>query len=132
MLVRSALLALLTLGLTLSAADRKTIFIDRMDGLEQYVEEAIRTSEARVEFIEEREHPDLKVLLGKQFTSVYAEILYEKQTGRKGGYVLRAVDVKTGKEIASETFTAQTTDAGKRQVAGRFASKLKAKLAGAQ
>lgn len=112
-----------------SAAERKTIFVDRMGGLEKYVEEAIRTTEADVEFIEEQEHPDLKVLLGKQFTSVYAEILYQKQTGRKGGSVLRAVDVKTGKEIASHLFDDQANEAGKRRVAAEFAGKLKGKLA---
>ncbi len=128
MLVRYAQLALLGLVLTLSAADRKTIFIDRMDGFERYVEEAIRQAESGVEFIEEREHPDLKVLLGKQFTSVYAEVLYQKQTGRQGGHVLRAVDVRTGKEIVSHTFAMPDSEAGKRRAAAAFAEKLKGKL----
>jgi hypothetical protein len=37
-----------------------------MNGFERFVEKAIKDKEADVEFVEQREHPDLKVLLGKQ------------------------------------------------------------------
>lgn len=126
------ILLLLTFGLSLMAAERKTIYVDRMGGLEQYVEEAIRKTEASVEFIEEREHPDLKVLLGKQFNSVSTEILYQKQTGRTGGMVLKAVDVKTGKELVSQLIETSGNEESKRRAATSFAEKLKGKLSSNQ
>lgn len=125
---KRALITLAATAAVLAGAERTTLFIDRMDGFEEVVEEAIRNTELPVEFIEEREHPDLKVLLGKQFTSVSAEIIYEKQTGRRGGLVLRAVDVKTGKEVASETFGQRDGAEARKRAAGRFAQKLKTAL----
>ncbi len=99
-----------------------------MDGFEQYVESAIQKGEIPVEFIEEREHPDLKVMLGKQFASVHLELLYKGKTGRQAQDILSAVDVKTGKEIARHAFDPQTTEEGKRRAAAAFASSLQTKL----
>ncbi len=127
LLLRIAIVSLLSAAIV-GAEERKTLFIDRMGGFEKYVEEAIRETEARVEFIEEREHPDLKVLLGKQFNSVAAEIRYTKQTGRKGESILKAVDVKTGKEIASYSFVPNEDEGSKRRAAHAFAKILHDKL----
>jgi hypothetical protein len=112
-----------------NAAQLRTLFIDRMGGMEKQLEDAIRGAEIPVDFIEEREHADLKILLGKQFTSVYAEILYTKHTGRKPGSALRAVDVKTGKEIVSQVFDENGGAQEQERAANAFARKLKAKLA---
>ncbi len=111
-----------------ASAQQKTIFVDKMGGLESYVEEAIRKSEAQVEFIEEAAHPDLKLILGKQFSSVHLEVLYKAKTGRQAQDVLSAIDVKTGKEIASYSFDPQTTEVGKKSAATAFASALRPKL----
>lgn len=120
-----AFLALMAIA---AAADRKTIFLDRMNGFERYVEEAIRLQELNVEFIAEEHHPDLKILLGKQFTSVAAEIIYQRQTGRKGESILRAVDVKTGKPMVTFRFVMQEDDASRKRAALSFARLLHDKL----
>ncbi len=121
-------LVLASLFCLAASAQRKTVFLDKMGGLEPYVEEAIQKTEAQVEFIEESAHPDLKLILGKQFSSVHLEVLYKAKTGRQTQDVLSAVDVKTGKEIVSYPFDPQTTDAGRKRVAAGFANALGPKL----
>lgn len=114
-------------SLLASDTHRKTIFIDRMGGLERWIEIAIAEKEVKVEVLEEEMHPDLKVLLGKKFTSVYAEILYQKQTGRKEESVLKAVEPKTGKTIVEYSFH-MSGDNSKKQAAEAFVEALKKKL----
>lgn len=111
-----------------AAADRKTIFLGRMNGFERFVEDAIRQQELNIEFITEEEHPDLRILLGKQFTSVAAEIVYQRQTGRKGESILRAIDVKTGKTLVTFRFVMQEDDSARKRAARSFAVLLRDKL----
>ncbi len=111
-----------------AAADRKTIFLGRMNGFERFVEDAIRQQELNIEFITEEEHPDLRILLGKQFTSVAAEIVYQRQTGRKGESILRAIDVKTGKTLVTFRFVMQEEDSARKRAAQSFAVLLRDKL----
>jgi hypothetical protein len=95
------LLCLLGLGASLGfAIDRKALFLDNMQGFEVFIERAIAKAElgSAIELIEEEEHPDLKAMLGKRFSSIYAETLYRKQTGRTEDTRLTLVDVKTKKE----------------------------------
>ncbi|MCC7155411.1 MAG: hypothetical protein IT161_12615 [Bryobacterales bacterium] len=95
--------------------------------MERWIEIAIAEKEVKVEVLEEEMHPDLKVLLGKKFTSVYAEILYQKQTGRKEESVLKAVEPKTGKTIVEYSFH-MSGDNSKKQAAEAFVEALKKKL----
>ncbi len=112
----------------MSGAERKSVFLDKMGGLEGYIEKAAAQAELDVEFIEEAMHPDLKVMLGKKFTSVYAEVLYKKNTGRNEDTTLQVVDVKSKKPLLTHEFRMSTDDAGKRRIAEEFVRKLKAKL----
>lgn len=128
LLNRAVLTSLIVLSSILSAADRKTVFLDRMGGLEAYIEKAAEQQELNVEFIEEAMHPDLKVLLGKKFTSVSAEILYKKNTGRAEDTTLQVIDMKTKKVLVTHDFRMATDDAGKKRIAADLVSKLKGKL----
>lgn len=127
-LISCSALALLTLVLPLSATGRKTIFLDRMGGLEPFVEKAALDAELPIEFLEEEEHPDLKVLLGNKFSSVHAEVLYRKNTGRTDNTTLEVVDMKTRKPLLVFDFRWPSDDAGKRRVARDFVSRLRAVL----
>ncbi len=112
----------------LTASERKTVFLDRMGGLESYIEKAAEHQELNIEFIEEAMHPDLKILLGKKFTSVHAEILYKKNTGRVEDTTLQVVDFKTKKPLVTHDFRMATDDAGKQRIAMDLVKKLKGKL----
>jgi hypothetical protein len=115
-------------ALPAAAAGRKTVFLDKMGGLEAYIEKAAGNQELGVEFIEEAEHPDLKVLLGKKFTSVHAEVLYRKNTGRNEDSTLQVVDVKTRKPILTFDFKWSGDEAARQRVASDFVRQLKEKL----
>ncbi|MFN0165815.1 MAG: hypothetical protein ACKV22_05230 [Bryobacteraceae bacterium] len=124
---RRFLLTLL-ISLVCAAAERRhTVFIGRMGGFEAQVKKAFSEKEIDLEIIEEDAHPDLRVLLGKSFTSVWAEIQYRKQTGRREESELQAIDVKTGKEIASHRFH-MGDEVSRRRAASAFADLLKRKL----
>ncbi|MBE0656296.1 MAG: hypothetical protein IH602_01325 [Bryobacteraceae bacterium] len=123
-----ALLVSLCVAALASAPPKKTVFVDKMNGFEEVVAEALQSAEAPLEIIEEAAHPDLKILLGKAFTSVHAEILYQKQTGRRDESILKAVDVKTGKEIVSYRFHMEADRAANLKAARTFAELLRSKL----
>lgn len=123
-----AVLALLCATALASGGPKKTVFLDKMNGFEEIVAEALQSAEAPLEIIEEAAHPDLKILLGKAFTSVHAEILYQKQTGRRDESLLKAIDVKTGKEIVSYRFHMETDRASNLKAARAFAGLLRLKL----
>lgn len=119
-----ALFTVLAMGACGSPIDRKTIFLDKMGGFETYIEKAAAKQELKIEIIEEAEHPDLKVMLGKKFTSVYAEVLYKKQTGRTEDSRLSVVDVKTKKELLTHDFRMGSDDESKQRAADEFVRKL--------
>lgn len=124
------ILAALAITITLLAAGpRKTIFLDKMDGFETYVEQAFKEKEINIEVLTEEAHPDLKAILGKRFKSVYAEALYRKQTGRTEDTEIKLIDVNTGKTLLVHQFKMGTDDSGKRRAAAGFADALKKKLA---
>lgn len=123
--MRRFLLALVLSAVACMAeSHRKTLFIDKMGGFEAYLKKALTDREMNVEVIEEEAHPDLKVLLGKTFKSVYAELLYQKNTGRREESELKAIDVKTGKEIASYRFRMADDEASKQRAANSFVDAL--------
>lgn len=113
---------------SLLAVDRKTVFLDKMDGFEVYIQDAVRQAELKLEFIEEAEHPDLKVMLGKRFKSVAAEVMYKKNTGRNDDATFRVVDVKTGKEVMVFNFRMATDEPTRKRVARQFVEQLNEKL----
>jgi hypothetical protein len=123
-----ALLVSLCVAALASAPPKKTVFVDKMNGFEEIVAEALHSAEAPLEVIEEAAHPDLKILLGKAFTSVHAQVLYQKQTGRRDESILKAVDVKTGKEIVSYRFHMEADRTANMKAARAFADLLRAKL----
>lgn len=110
------------------AVDRKSVFLDKMDGFETYIHEAARQAELKIEFIEEAEHPDLKVMLGKRFKSVQAEVMYKKNTGRNEDTTFRVVDVKTGKELLIFNFRMSNDENARRRIAQDFVRQLSGKL----
>src|SRR4051812_14671928 len=109
------------------AIDRKTLFLDNMEGFEVFIERAIAKAElgSAIELIEEEEHPDLKAMLGKRFLSMYAETLYQKNTGRTDNTRLTLVDVKTKKELFTYDFKMSGDDKAKQRSADEFVSRLK-------
>jgi hypothetical protein len=115
----------LALLLPLAAVGRKTIFLDRMAGLEPYVEKAALDAELPLEFLEEAEHPDLKVLLGNKFSSVHAEVLYRKNTGRTDNTTLEVIDMKTRESLLVFSFRWPAEEEGRKRVARDFVSRLK-------
>lgn len=119
---------LLLVAGSLMAVDRKTVFLDKMDGFESYIQDAVHQAELKLEFIEEAEHPDLKVLLGKRFKSVQAEVMYKKNTGRNDDSTFRVVDVKTGKEVMVFNFRMATDEATRKRIARQFVEQLNEKL----
>jgi hypothetical protein len=124
-----ALLALLCAIAFAATGPKKTVFLNKMDGFEEIVAEALRSAEVPLEVIEEAAHPDLKILLGKAFTSVHAEVLYQKNTGRRDDSILKALDVKTGKEIVSYRFRMDSDRTENLKAARTFANLLRAELA---
>ncbi len=108
-----------------NAIDRKSIFLDKMDGFEVFIERAAAQQNLQLELLEEAEHPDLKVMLGKKFKSVHAEVVYRKQTGRSELSRLTVVDIKTHKPILTYDFNMGMNDETKQRAADQFVAKLK-------
>jgi hypothetical protein len=108
--------------------DRKSVFLDKMDGFEMYIHEAARQAELKIEFIEEAEHPDLKVMLGNRFKSVQAEVMYKKNTGRNEDSTFRVVDIKTGKEVLVFNFRMANDENARKRIARDFVRQLNEKL----
>jgi hypothetical protein len=113
---------------TLAQTDRKTVYIDKLNGLEDFIDKDVKQMELPLELIKESEHPDLKVLLGKKFTSVHAEVLYRKNTGRTEDSKLELVDIKTGKVLASYSFKWSNDEATKKEIAHTFTLRMMAAL----
>lgn len=103
---------------------RKTIYVDKMDGLEPFVEKALLAAELPYEFIEELQKPDMKATLAKKH-SAYAEILYKNKLGRDEDHVLELVEVDTGKVLASYSFALKGDEASRRKIAEAFAAQVK-------
>jgi hypothetical protein len=124
-LAASLLLATFAFTGSLLAVNRKTLFLDDMGGFEVYIERAIQRQELNVELIEEVEHPDLKAMLGKRFKSVYAEVMYRKNTGRTEDSTLTVMDLKTGKPVLTHNFQMGGSEDAKQRNADEFVRKVK-------
>ncbi len=120
-------LALSLVALSLFAQTRKTVYVDKMEGLEPYVERALQAAELPFDFIEEQKKPDMKATLAKKH-SAYGEILYKGKLGRNEDHVLELVEVETGKVLASYSFAIQADAKSRERIATAFAAQVKKKL----
>lgn len=112
------------LAVPLFAQDRKTVYVDKMEGLEAHVEKALKEAELPFDFIEERANPDLKAALSKMHPD-YGEILYKHKFGRSETHHLELIDVSTKKVVARHSFQLSSSDADRARGARDFAEKVK-------
>lgn len=122
------LFAFVLLAAFLTGAETKKVYVDKMGGLERYLVNAIKDREAPLECVLEEEEPDLKVQLKRRDTAFYAEIVYQKQTGRKEDSILKAINPKTGSILAQYRFRLGEDDISKKRAAEAFVEILKSKL----
>jgi hypothetical protein len=116
------------LFLPLAGEERKTIYVDRMEGLEAFVEKALQDAELPFDFIEEKEKPEMKANL-KKMHSAYGEILYRHKFGRNETHWLELRDVEKNKVIASHSFALKADDESRKQAAEAFAAKVREAMA---
>ncbi len=119
-------LAMLALAISIPAGaqDRKTIYVDKMEGLEPFVEQALLAAELPFDFIEEQKQPELKVGLAKMH-SAYGEILYKHKLGRNETHRLELRDVERKTVIASHNFPLDGNEESRKRAAREFAAKVK-------
>ena len=110
------------------AQERKTVYVDRMEGLEAFVEKALQDAELPFDFIEEEKKPEMKATLAKMH-SAYGEILYKHKLGRNETHRLELRDVERNKVIAYHQFALGGDDASKQRAATEFAGKVRSALA---
>lgn len=124
--MRKPWLAMLALALAIPAGaqDRKTIYVDKMEGLEPFVEQALKAAKLPFDFIEEQKQPELKAGLAKMH-SAYGEILYKHKLGRNETHRLELRDVERNKVIAYYNFPLRGDDESRRRAAQEFAEKVK-------
>ena len=106
------------LAAPLVAQERKTIYVDRMEGLEPFVEKALQADELPFDFIEENKQPDLKANLARMH-SAYGEILYKHKLGRNETHRLELRDVARNRVIVWHD------DKSREQAAKDFAEKVR-------
>jgi hypothetical protein len=114
----------LVLTLPLSASERKTIFVDRMDGLEPFVEKALQSAELPFDFVEESKRPELKADLVRT-RSAHAELLYKHKLGRNETHRLELRDLERNTVIARHDFELHADDGSRKRAAEEFAAKAK-------
>jgi len=124
--MKNLVLAMFTIALAIPAGaqDRKTIYVDKMEGLEPFVEQALQAAELPFDFIEEQKKPELKAGLAKMH-SAYGEILYKHKLGRDETHRLELRDVERNKVIASHNFPLRGDDESRKRTAEEFAAKVK-------
>ena len=117
----------LSLCINAAAAERKTVFLDRMDGFETYIERAIEKAEmgSMVELVEEVQHPDFKATLSKRFPSSFEAEIFKSKTGRNEDTTLTLIDVDSHKTVITYHFTMRQRDKVKQDAADEFARQLK-------
>lgn len=103
------------------------IYVDKMEGLETFVEKALRDAELPFDFIQETQQPDLKANLNKM-QSAYGEVLYQHKFGRNETHRLELRDVSRNKVIATHNFALKNDEESKKQAAEQFAVKVKKAL----
>ena len=124
--MRNLVLAMFAIAVAIPAGaqDRKTIYVDKMEGMESFVEQALQAAELPFDFIEEQKQPELKAGLAKMH-SAYGEILYKYKLGRNETHRLELRDVERNKVIAYYIFPLRGDDESRRRAAQEFAAKVK-------
>lgn len=120
----AALAVSLALAIPAGAQDRKTIYVDKMEGLEPFVEKALQVAELPFDFIEENQRPELKAGLAKTH-SAYGEILYRQKLGRNETHRLELLEVGSNKVIAFHNFPLRGDDESRKRAAQDFADKVR-------
>lgn len=122
------LLVATLLTAVLVGQERKTIYVDRMEGLEAFVEKALQDAELPFDFVEEQKQPEMKATL-KKMHSAYAEILYKHKLGRNETHRLELRDVDRNKVIARHDFQSKANDdEARKRAAADFAAKVRAAM----
>jgi hypothetical protein len=115
----------LALALPSIAQDASTIYVDRMEGMEPFVEKALRDAKLGFSFVEEQQRPDLKANLESKH-SAYGEILYKTKLGRTDSHRLELWDVERRQVIASYDFSlTNASEDARRKAAEEFAKRVK-------
>lgn len=124
----TTLLLTAMLTITLMGQERKTIYVDRMEGLEPFVEKALQDAELPFDFIEEGKRPEMKANL-KKMHSAYAEVVYKQKWGRNETHRLELRDVERDKVIASHAFQLKNNDdESRKRAAEEFAAKVRSAM----
>ena len=126
MIRHTAILFVLT-AIAAFGQSRKTIYVDKMQGLEPIVEAALRDAELPFDFVEEEQQPEMKANL-KKMHSAYGEILYKHKLGRNETHRLELREVETNKVIAWHSFQLSGEEESKRRAAADFAAKVRVAL----
>jgi hypothetical protein len=123
------MIAGLALALPLVAENRSTIYVDRMEGMEPFVEKALQDAKLGFNFVEELKRPDLKANLESKH-SAYGEVLYKTKLGRSDTHSLQLWDLERHEVIASYEFTlSNSSDEARSKAAEEFAKRVKQALA---
>lgn len=109
---------------TMLASERRTVFIDRMQGFEPTIEKAFRDAELPFDFVEEEKKPEMKVDL-KRMYSAYGEILYKQKLGRHETHRFEFREVETGNVLAWHFFQLSSDRRSRERAAAEFAAKVK-------
>lgn len=118
----SILAAMLTMPLM--ADVRHTIYVERMGGLESFVERALQAAEASLKVVEPEKQPEWKASLSRM-RSEHAEILYRQKLGRYETHRLELRDVARQKVVAWHAFELKADDESRERAVLEFADKVK-------
>jgi hypothetical protein len=119
-----ALSASLVLSCAMFAADRQTIHVRPMEGMESIVESALRAVELPFDFIEDANPATLRAGLTRM-QSPYGELLYKHKLGRHETHRLELRSSRTNKVIASHNFALAGGESSRKEAAEEFARKVK-------
>lgn len=106
----------------------KRVYVDKMFGLEAYVEKALKDRELPFDFVEEAKQPDLKATARKKNSNFYAEILYREKFGRNEDHTLELYNLEKKKVLAFYDFKLVADAAGLQRIAQEFATRVASAL----
>ncbi len=113
-------LALAMFVMTAPAINHRTFFVEKMDGLDSHVREALTARELRV--VDSPGEADIHITLQERVNAGLARDLYENKLGRTDSTILKAVDAKSHKVVASYGISSRMSDSA--GIARGFADKL--------
>ena len=113
-------LALTVFVMAAPAINHRTFFVEKMDGLDSHVREALTARELRV--VDSAGEADIHITLEERVKAGLARDIYENKLGRTDSTVLKAVDAQSRKVVASYGISSRMTDSA--GIAGGFADKL--------